>query len=114
MSLALLVVSYWRKAFSLVTAIAFVVKVAVQLVEHGGLTRDGGRSRMRIQRGWLDVVDGCSGVYSNKEVTSCVGGALLAFDSELGRAEGCFPRGPVFGAGVEVIPVRALFWEADG
>ena len=88
MSLALLVVSYWRKAFSLVTAIAFVVKVAVQLVEHGGLTRDGGRSRMRIRRGWINAMGGCSGVWSTKEVTSCVCGMLLELNNELGHAEG--------------------------
>ena len=90
------------------------VEVVAQLVRHGILIRYGGRSRMRIQRGWLDTVDGWSGVCSTEEVASFVGGALLAFDSELGCVEGCSPCGPVFGAGGEDIPVWALFWETDG
>ena len=65
-----------------------VVEAAVQLVKHGGLIGYGGRSRMWTLRRWLDAVDGCSGVCSTYEVALCVGGVLLAFNSELGHAEG--------------------------
>ena len=91
-----------------------VVKVAVQLVKHGGLVGDGGTSRIRIRQGWLDAVDGCSRICSTEEVTSCIGGALFTSNSLLGHVAGCFPSSPVFGAGGEAVPVQAIFWEAAG
>ena len=89
-----------------------MVKVAVKLTEHGDL---GGRRETMIRQGMSDAVDGHSGVCIAEEITSFVlGGAVFAFDSELGCAEGCFPGGPVFGGGGEPVPVWALFGEAAG
>ena len=61
---------------------------------------------------WRDAVDSCSGVGITREAASCVGGALLAFNGELGSAEGCFLSGPVFRGGGKAVPVHALFGEA--
>ena len=89
-----------------------MVKVAVKLTEHGDL---GGRRETMIRQGMSDAVDGHSGVCIAEEITSFVlGGAVFAFDSELGCAEGCFPGGPVLGGGGEAFPVQVLLREASG
>ena len=59
-------------------------------------------------------MDGSCGVCRAKEIVSSVGSLLLAFDGELGGAEGCFPQRPVFGGGSEDVSVWALFQEANG
>ena len=66
-----------------------VIRVAVELVQHGVLVSDGGRSERRILER-LDVVDDSSGFGGDKGIASSVGCALLVFDDELGGAEGCF------------------------
>ena len=62
--------------------------LAVKLVKHGGLARDGGKNVMRIQRGRRDAVDGSFGVGSAEEIVLCVGGSLFTFDGELGSSKG--------------------------
>ena len=114
MSLALLVVSWARTSFFIGGRHRNVVEVAAQLVKHVGFIGARGGRRSWLGQRWHDVVDGCSRVCSTKEVALCVGGVLLAFDGELGSAEGCFPGGPVFGGGGEPVPVWALFGEAAG
>ena len=81
-----------------------VVKVAVKLIQHGVLVSKGGCSERSVLVG-CDTVDGSCGVCGAKEIASSVGDLLLAFDSELGGAEGCFPQHSVFGGDSEAVSV---------
>ena len=91
-------------------SIVDVVEVAIQLIEHAGLTCKGGGSCQERS----DAMDGCSGVCGTKEITPFIGGVLFAFDGDLGCADDSFPGGPLLSIVGEAVPVWVLFWEAAG
>ena len=87
--------------------------MADELIQHEVLVSKGSWSKRRALTG-RDAMDGSFRFCGAKEIASSVGGSLLAFDGELGSAEGCFPSDPAFGGGGEAVPVWALFGEAVG